>query len=180
MDPSTSTELYVPTFLPLPPVHSCSSPSAQAAHSPQELTRQPTPTRSPAVNPVTAAPTASTTPEISWPTASGKCASPHSLRIVWMSLWQIPAARMSMRTSRGPTSRRSRSATRNGWSGPVFCSALTVIVTVPPVGTDRTVPVCQRGRSDSDPRRRPALRGVGAENHSHPRHPHAPRGEYFG
>src|SRR5699024_5800420 len=97
---------------------------------------QPTPTRSPTFQAVTASPTASTTPAISWPTVSGKCARPHSLRMVWMSLWQMPAALMSMTTSSARGVRRSIMATRNGSSGPVFCSALTVVLIGSPC--DRT------------------------------------------
>src|SRR5699024_438372 len=46
--------------------------------------------------------------------------------MVWMSLWQMPAALMSMTTSSARGARRSIMPTRNGSSGPVFCSALTV------------------------------------------------------
>ena len=99
---------------------------------------QPTPTRSPTFQPVTSSPTAETTPAISWPTVSGKLASPHSLRMVWMSLWQIPAALMSMTTSSARGSRRSIVVTRNGWSWPVFCRAFTVIgMNIPPAGRSR-------------------------------------------
>ena len=43
----------------------------QLAHSPQELTMQPTPTRSPTACLVTAEPTSVTMPAISWPGTSG-------------------------------------------------------------------------------------------------------------
>ncbi len=68
---------------------------------------QPTPTRSPTAYLSTSEPTSSTMPAISWPGTNGKLASPHSLRPVWMSEWQIPAKWILMSTSRGPRSRRS-------------------------------------------------------------------------
>ena len=68
---------------------------------------QPTPTRSPTACLVTAEPTSVTMPAISWPGASGYCCGPQSPRTVWMSEWQMPANLMSIRTSCGPTSRRS-------------------------------------------------------------------------
>src|SRR6478672_6329918 len=86
----------------------CSSPSLQNSHSPHESTMQPTPTRSPTWYFVTPSPTAETTPAISWPGTMGKIALPHSSRTWWMSLWQMPANLMSMRTS---SSRRSRCST---------------------------------------------------------------------
>src|SRR5690348_1958849 len=86
----------------------CSSPFLQYSHSPHESTMQPTPTRSPTLYFVTPSPTAETTPAISWPGTMGKCALPHSSRTWWMSLWQMPANLMSMRTS---SSRRSRCST---------------------------------------------------------------------
>src|SRR6478736_9581569 len=89
----------------------CSSPSLQNSHSPHESTMQPTPTRSPTWYFVTPSPTAETTPAISWPGTMGKMALPHSSRTWWMSLWQMPANLMSMRTS---SSRRSRCSTVRG------------------------------------------------------------------
>ncbi len=68
---------------------------------------QPTPTRSPTAYRVTSPPTSSTMPAISCPGTSGKWASPHSSRAVWMSEWQMPAKAILMRTSFGPRSRRS-------------------------------------------------------------------------
>src|SRR5699024_10577458 len=52
-------------------------------------------------------------------TIRNECGEAHftltdSLRMVWMSLWQIPAAAMSMTTSPGRGSRRSMVVTRNG------------------------------------------------------------------
>src|SRR5690606_7032753 len=44
---------------------------------------------------------------ISWPGTIGYCEKPHSLRAMWMSLWQTPQYRMSMPTSWVPGSRRS-------------------------------------------------------------------------
>ena len=52
------------------------------------------------------APTSLTTPAISCPGVSGYVVSPHSPRTVWMSLWQMPANVMSMRTSSARRSRR--------------------------------------------------------------------------
>ena len=77
---------------------------------------QPTPARSPTLNRVTCAPTPATRPTISWPGTMGKIEPPHSSRAWWMSEWQTPQNRMSMRTSRGPGSRRS---IVNGPSGAV-------------------------------------------------------------
>ena len=67
---------------------------------------QPTPARSPTANLSTPEPISSIVPAISWPGTKGKLASPHSLRPVWMSEWQMPAKWILMRTSRGPRSRR--------------------------------------------------------------------------
>src|SRR5690606_28644836 len=82
---------------------------------------------------------------------SGKGASPHSLRIVWMSLWQIPAALMAITTSFGRGSRRSIVAIRNGWSGAVFCSAWVRMGMVPPRGSR------PRARPAASIRRPPAV-----------------------
>jgi hypothetical protein len=68
---------------------------------------QPTPTRSPTRCVVTAAPTSATTPTISCPGTTGKGCGPQSPLTVWMSEWQMPANSIAMRTSVGPTSRRS-------------------------------------------------------------------------
>ena len=68
---------------------------------------QPTPTRSPTRCLVTVGPTSATTPTISWPGTTGKGCGPQSPLTVWMSEWQMPAYSISMRTSFGPTSRRS-------------------------------------------------------------------------
>ena len=76
---------------------------------------QPTPTRSPTWCLVTSAPTSATTPAISWPGTTGKGCGPQSPRTVWMSEWQMPAYLMSMRTSLGPTSRRSMVVGASGW-----------------------------------------------------------------
>ena len=62
MVPSTSRESYVPTD---PLRQACSSPAAHCSQWPQELTKHPTPTRSPGWYFVTSEPTASTTPAIS-------------------------------------------------------------------------------------------------------------------
>ena len=85
----------------------CSSPSLQASHSRHESTKQPTPTTSPTAWSVTSDPTSLTVPMISWPGVIGKIPPPHSSRAWWMSEWQIPAQRMSMRTSLPRRSRRS-------------------------------------------------------------------------
>src|SRR6478735_11905293 len=90
-----------------PLVQNCSSPSLQYAHSPQESTMQPTPTRSPTLYRVTPDPTAETTPAISWPGTIGKMAGPHSSRTWWMSLWQMPANLTSISTSSSRSSRVS-------------------------------------------------------------------------
>ena len=75
---------------------------------------QPTPTRSPTAYLPTSLPTSSTVPAISWPGTSGKMASPHSSRPVWMSEWQMPAKAILIRTSCGPRSRRSIVVFSNG------------------------------------------------------------------
>ncbi len=80
--------LYVATS---PSTQYCSSPALQFAHSRQESTKQPTPTRSPTAYFVTSVPTSRTTPAISWPGTIGNRALPHSSRAWWMSLWQMPA-----------------------------------------------------------------------------------------
>ena len=74
------------------------------------------PTKSPGLNWLTLSPTALTRPTISWPGTNGYCVQPHSLRAEWMSEWQIPQYRMSMTTSSGRGSRRSK---LNGSSAPV-------------------------------------------------------------
>ena len=51
--------------------HWVDRPASQLAQRPQEGVSAPT-TRSPGRNPVTCAPTASTTPAISWPTTTGR------------------------------------------------------------------------------------------------------------
>ena len=76
---------------------------------------QPTPTRSPTWWRVTSAPTSVTTPTISWPGTTGKGCGPQSPLTVWMSEWQMPAYWISMRTSFGPTSRRSMVVGARGW-----------------------------------------------------------------
>ncbi len=68
---------------------------------------QPTPTRSPTWCRVTSAPTWVTVPTISWPGTTGNGWGPQSPLTVWMSEWQMPAYSIWMRTSVGPTSRRS-------------------------------------------------------------------------
>ena len=65
------------------PGQNCSSPSLQWRQVRSESTRQPTPTRSPALYFVTADPTAATRPTISWPGTHGYTAgmtSCHSSR----------------------------------------------------------------------------------------------------
>src|SRR4051794_31302141 len=85
----------------------CSLPPRQLAHSRQELTMQPTPTRSPTRWSVTSAPTSATTPTISCPGTTGKGCGPQSPLTVWMSEWQMPAYSIRISTSLAPTSRRS-------------------------------------------------------------------------
>src|SRR5436190_6604637 len=78
-----------------------------------ESTMQPTAARSPTLKPVTEAPTFVTRPAISWPGTHGYTVPGHSLRAACRSEWQMPQKRMSIWTSRGPGSRRSRSKGRN-------------------------------------------------------------------
>src|SRR5690349_14621905 len=91
---------------------------------------QPTPTRSPTAYFVTSAPTSATIPAISCPTTIGYGVGPHSLRAVWMSEWQMPAYLMSIRTSCGPTSRRSIVVGASGSVADGAAYAFTVVVTV--------------------------------------------------
>ena len=99
----------------MPSEQYCSSPLRQLVHSPHELTMQPTPTRSPTWCVVTSEPTSVTMPTISWPGTTGKGWGPQSPLTVWMSEWQMPAYSISMRTSLGPTSRRSMVVGASGW-----------------------------------------------------------------
>lgn len=55
----------------MPGTQYCSSPAWHEAQVRQLSTMQPTPTRSPSLNLVTLAPTAVTTPAISWPGTMG-------------------------------------------------------------------------------------------------------------
>src|SRR5262245_57145670 len=69
---------------------------------------QPTPTRSPTLTFVTCGPSSRARPTISWPGTIGNTELPHSPRAWWMSEWQTPQNRISIRTSLGPGARRSK------------------------------------------------------------------------
>ena len=92
---------------------------------------QPTPARSPALNLVTSAPTSTTRPTISWPGTIGKVELPHSSRAWWMSEWQTPQNRISIRTSFGPVARRSMLKGASGARAEV--AAYAAVFSVPPV-----------------------------------------------
>ncbi len=77
---------------------------------------QPTPARSPGLKRFTSAPTRATRPTISWPGTMGKTPPPHSSRTWWISVWQTPQKAISIRTSCGPTSRRSSWKGPRGWA----------------------------------------------------------------
>ena len=77
-------------------------PRPQIAQLRHESTMQPTPTRSPALNFFTSAPTSTARPTISWPGTIGKVELPHSPRAWWMSEWQTPQNWISISTSFGP------------------------------------------------------------------------------
>jgi hypothetical protein len=108
----------------------CSLPLRQFSHSRQELTLQPTPTRSPAAWRVTCAPTCVTIPAISCPGMAGYGTGPQSPRATWMSVWQMPQNLMSMRTSLGPSARRSICSGSRGAVAAVAPYAHAVVVVV--------------------------------------------------
>ena len=87
----------------------------QLAHSPQELTMQPTPTRSPTWWRVTSAADLGDDADDLVTGTTGKGCGPQSPLTVWMSEWQMPAYSISMRTSFAPTSRRSMVVGARGW-----------------------------------------------------------------
>ncbi|MNH05813.1 hypothetical protein D3C79_651610 [compost metagenome] len=69
---------------------------------------QPTPTLSPGLKRVTALPTRLTRPMISWPGTMGYMLLPQSLRALCRSEWQTPQYWISITTSSGRGSRRSK------------------------------------------------------------------------
>jgi hypothetical protein len=98
----------------------CSRPSRQLGQVLSESTMQPIAARSPGLYLVTADPTLTTRPTISWPGTTGKVALPHSLRATWRSVWQMPQKRISSCTS---CSVRSRRGIRVEASGDVALAA---------------------------------------------------------
>ena len=73
-------------------------------------------------------PTAATMPAISCPGIAGYGTSPQSPREKWMSEWQMPQNLMSMRTSSGPSGRRSIRSGPMAAVGDVAPTALAVVV----------------------------------------------------
>ncbi len=105
----------------MPTSQYCSSPRLQGSQCWQLSTMQPTATMSPTLYLPTLAPTAATRPTISWPGTLGKFTPGHSPRAVCRSEWQTPQNRMSIATSFGRGSRRSK---LKGASGVVaLCAA---------------------------------------------------------
>src|SRR3954452_17177937 len=95
--------------------HAASRPSAHTAQWRQPGAQQTT-TRSPTARSSTSSPTASTTPEPSWPRTIGT-GRVHSPRTTWRSEPQMPTAAMRTRTSPGPGASTSISSTRIGAPG---------------------------------------------------------------
>ena len=83
--------------------HRFARPTAQNAQLPQVSVGS-TDTRSPGANSVTWSPTASTTPEVSWPGMIGKTVGANSPSSTCRSVPQSPTASTRTSTSRGPTS----------------------------------------------------------------------------
>ncbi|MNT11103.1 hypothetical protein D3C72_1459660 [compost metagenome] len=98
----------------------CSRSTLRVLQVVHESTKQPTPTWSPTLNLLTLAPTAVTTPAISWPGTIGKAAPPHSSRAWWISEWHTPQYLIEMATSSARGARRSN---ENGCSAEVGPSA---------------------------------------------------------
>ncbi len=95
----------------------------QFAHAPQD--RKLSTTWSPTSIPVTSAPTASTTPDPSWPKTLGNISSGRK-PLRWMSVWHRPVATIRTRTSSARGASSSTSARAKSW--PFFSTIATVVL----------------------------------------------------
>src|SRR6266481_2041471 len=99
------------------------SPRRQGSHVKQCPPCQPTPTRWPAFQLATSAPTVSIRPAISWPGTRGYCRPGQSPSLTMTSLWQTPHASTLMRTCPRPGSGIGRSTSSRAPPGLLTCTA---------------------------------------------------------